>query len=79
VGDVNGDGHADVVTGNVISNYSVLLGTGTGSFQAAANYHLGPVGSTTGLAAGLYVLRLGAFDAQDQPVGNLPTQHLSVR
>jgi hypothetical protein len=52
VGDVNGDGHADVVTGNVISNYSVLLGTSTGIFQAPANYHLGPVGSTTGLAMG---------------------------
>jgi hypothetical protein len=52
VGDVNGDGHADVVTGNAISNYSVLLGTSTSSFQAPANYHLGPVGSTTGLAMG---------------------------
>ena len=52
VGDVNGDGNADVVTGNVTSNYSVLLGTGTGGFQAATNHHLGPVGSTTGLAMG---------------------------
>ena len=34
---------------------------------------------TAGLAAGLYVLRLTAHDAQGQPIGSLPTQRLSVR
>ena len=34
---------------------------------------------TTGLAAGLYVLRLTAYDAQGQLAGSLPTQRLSVR
>ena len=33
---------------------------------------------TTGLAAGLYVLRLDAVDAQGAPLGALPTQRLSV-
>jgi hypothetical protein len=33
---------------------------------------------TAGLAAGLYVLRLTALDAQGQLLGELPTQHLSV-
>ena len=33
---------------------------------------------TTGLAAGLYVLRLDAVDAQGAPLGSLPTQQLSV-
>ena len=38
VGDVNGDGHLDIVTPNVrSSNVTVLLGNGKGSFTAAAN------------------------------------------
>lgn len=34
---------------------------------------------TAGLAAGLYVLRLTAYDALGQPAGSLPAQRLSVR
>lgn len=34
---------------------------------------------TSGLAAGLYVLRLTAYDALGQPAGSLPEQRLSVR
>jgi hypothetical protein len=34
---------------------------------------------TAGLAAGLYVLRLMAYDVLGQPVGSLPAQRLSVR
>ncbi len=52
VGDVTGDGQLDVVTSNTISNYSVLAGTGTGSFQTATNHHLGPLGATMGMAMG---------------------------
>jgi len=34
---------------------------------------------TAGLAAGLYVLRLTAYDALGQPAGSLPAQRLSIR
>src|SRR5207247_10083189 len=39
-GDVNGDGKADLVTANEY-DLSVLLGTGTGSFDFAGNYAAG--------------------------------------
>src|SRR5579864_1116860 len=38
VGDVNGDGHLDIVTGNSNSTISVLLGNGDGTFQKPLNY-----------------------------------------
>ncbi|MGA7964802.1 MAG: VCBS repeat-containing protein, partial [Gammaproteobacteria bacterium] len=44
VGDLNGDGHPDIVTGNSNSNLtsadqvSVLIGNGDGTFQPAVNY-----------------------------------------
>jgi hypothetical protein len=38
LGDVNGDGHLDIVT--VGSNVSVLLGNGNGTFQSAITTHL---------------------------------------
>ncbi|HEY0279716.1 MAG TPA: VCBS repeat-containing protein [Solirubrobacterales bacterium] len=42
IGDLNGDGHPDLVTANAGSgNVSVLLGTGTGSFGAATNFGVG--------------------------------------
>lgn len=34
VGDINGDGNADIVATVDVDNYVVLLGTGTGAFQA---------------------------------------------
>jgi hypothetical protein len=41
-GDVNGDGHIDLVTANKIgNNVSVLLGNGAGGFGAAQNYAAG--------------------------------------
>jgi hypothetical protein len=44
VGDFNADGNADLVTANDASNnVSVLLGTSSGSFAAAASYPTGPV------------------------------------
>jgi len=44
VGDFNGDGKQDVVTANdngTSSTVSILLGSGTGSFGAAASYAVG--------------------------------------
>src|SRR5262245_22214584 len=42
VGDLNGDGKADVVVANsASSNVSVLLGNGDGTFATAANYDAG--------------------------------------
>jgi hypothetical protein len=49
VADVNGDGHPDIITANYYSNFNkgisstvdVLLGTGTGSFQAARSSAVG--------------------------------------
>lgn len=52
VGDVSGDGKPDAMTSNNGNLYSVLLGTSTGGFQAAATYVLGLLGSTSGLALG---------------------------
>ncbi|MGA7965460.1 MAG: VCBS repeat-containing protein, partial [Gammaproteobacteria bacterium] len=45
VGDLNGDGHPDIVTGNydlsTADQVSVLIGNGNGTFQPAVNYTLG--------------------------------------
>jgi hypothetical protein len=42
VGDFNGDGHLDIVAANDLDNtVSVLLGTGSGSFQAQATFDVG--------------------------------------
>src|SRR5712671_286093 len=48
--DVNGDGHADLITANQNDNtVSVLLGTGTGTFGAQTTFAVGntPVSVTT--------------------------------
>ena len=42
VGDVNGDGKADLVTANLgATTISVLLGTGAGTFGAKTDYTVG--------------------------------------
>src|SRR5688572_13335261 len=42
VGDLNGDGHLDLVVANRLSDtVSVLLGKGDGTLQAAVNYDTG--------------------------------------
>jgi hypothetical protein len=48
-GDVNGDGHIDVVTGNW-SSVGVLLGDGTGGFGAVQNYAAGIFPASVALA-----------------------------
>ena len=56
MGDVNGDGHADVVTPNVGSNnVTVLLGDGSGRFAPAA-------GSPLAVATRPYFVALGDLD-----------------
>jgi hypothetical protein len=51
VADVNGDGQLDVLTANQATNTAgVLLGTGTGTFQAVATYSTGSNSSPYNLA-----------------------------
>jgi hypothetical protein len=45
VGDVNGDGIPDIVTGNLNGTVSVLLGKGDGTFKTAVNYNTGISGN----------------------------------
>jgi hypothetical protein len=50
VGDVNGDGHEDVVSANSGSNHaSVVLGTGTGGLGASVSYAVDPFPLATDL------------------------------
>ena len=41
LGDLNGDGHLDVVVGYNTPTFSVFLGTGTGSFGVPMDHHVG--------------------------------------
>src|SRR5262249_32836451 len=50
VGDVNGDGHLDIVT--VGSSVSVLLGNGDGTFQNAITTRLNGISDLHGIALG---------------------------
>ncbi|KAJ5987705.1 hypothetical protein N7481_002915 [Penicillium waksmanii] len=77
VGDFNGDGYLDIVTANNGGNsVSVLLGTGSGSFQPQATFPWGSIhdvshgGSTVSVLLGT---GSGSFQPQTTfPVGNGP-------
>ena len=50
MGDLNGDGKADVVIGHENNKIAVLLGNGDGSFQAAQTYDSGAFAGVEGVA-----------------------------
>jgi hypothetical protein len=51
IGDLNGDGHPDLVTANLGSaDVSVLLGRGNGRFRRAVNYPLPGAGDSVAIA-----------------------------
>jgi VCBS repeat protein/FG-GAP repeat protein len=55
IGDLNGDGHLDVIVSNITDqNIMVLLGNGDGTFQSPVAYSLGNLGTSwpTGVAVG---------------------------
>jgi len=75
IADMNGDGKADIVTGNPhgkrpamphLSNVGVMLNNGDGTFK---NMVLTPIGgdSTTGLMTGANVMSLGDLDGDKRP------------
>ena len=51
-GDIDGDGHSDLVTGGINGTVSVLLGRGDGTFAAPINQQLAPAGEATSVALG---------------------------
>lgn len=52
LGDVNGDGRLDIITGNASSTVSVLAGQTGGSFGAVSNYSIGAGSNVQGIALG---------------------------
>jgi alkaline phosphatase len=79
VGDFNGDGHLDIVAANQNTNtvfdnsVSVLLGTGSGSFQPPAAYPVGsaPVGVAVGDFNGDGFLDIAAANLNNNSVSVL--------
>jgi hypothetical protein len=60
IGDANGDGHPDVITGNEISNdISVLLGNGDCTFRP-------PVNQTVSLSEHLYAIAVGDVNGDEK-------------
>ena len=52
LGDVNGDGHLDIVTGNAIGTVAVLLGQAGGGFAAVSSYPVGTGSNIQGVDIG---------------------------
>jgi uncharacterized delta-60 repeat protein len=73
VGDLNGDGKSDLVTANLDSTVSVLLGDGNGSFGSATNIGVG------GLEA--KAMKIGDFDGDgkaDLATANFSSNNISI-
>ncbi len=66
IGDVNGDGHPDIVTANSgYDNVTVLLGTGTGAFELGIPYSVSTVGEPNGTQP--VSVALGDVDGDGHP------------
>src|SRR5262249_1460079 len=42
IGDLNGDGHADLAVASLVDSVSILLGRGDGTFGTRSAFHVGP-------------------------------------
>ena len=71
VGDLNHDGHADLVVGLISGRVAVLLGNGDGTFQSAINFGSGfPPGFVDGGIVGVAVADLNGNGYPDVLVAN---------
>jgi uncharacterized delta-60 repeat protein len=73
VGDLNGDGKSDLVTANLDSTVSILLGDGNGSFGSATNIGVGGLEAKS--------VKIGDFDGDgkaDLATANFSSDNISI-